>query len=525
MVQATTYSAPDRRPMRWLLAALIIAGALATLYSYSHDLIIAYGDAESHLNIAKRIAQSITPGLAQLGGIWLPLPHLLMLPLVIIEPLYRTGLAGAIISGICYCISGLYIYKTGKLLTGSIAAALVAAAVFALNPNILYLQSTPMTELPLIACFVVSTYFFIKFVQNDTDTLALIGAAFFGFLATLMRYDGWFLVIFEALGIVVLYTLRAWRWRALEGKLILFGTLAFLGVALWLSWDFMILGDAFYFTNSPFSAKSQQNGWAARGQLPSYHDIGSSLAYYTLTAAINSGMIIFGVAVVGLLAYLLIKPSWNKAVITLVLLVPYIFYVLTLYMGQSIILIPQLTPASFGNQIFNVRYGTVMIPGIAVLVGYVFMYRHIVWRALIVLLVAGNLAAFYAGQAPVITIDDGRYGLSHLSTPDAEGFIRGEYDHGLVLMDDFGKSISIIKSGLPMQEMIYIGNKPYWEDGLRAPQHDIRWIIMQRDDLVWKNFFTDPAKEAELYKYFEKVYTSPDLVIFRRNTGVVAATQ
>jgi hypothetical protein len=259
--------------------------------------------------------------------------------------------------------------------------------------------------------------------------------------------------------------------------------------------------------------------------LPSYHDIGSSLAYYTLTTAINSGTIIFGIAAIGLLAYLLIKPSWRKALITLILLVPFIFYVITLYVGQSIILIPQLTPASFGNQIFNVRYGTVMIPSIAVFVSYLFTYRHVVWRALLVILIAGNLAAFYAGQASVITIDDGRYGLSHLSTPDAEGFMRSSYDNGLVLMDDFGKSISIIKSGLPMQHMIYIGNKPYWEDGLRAPQHNIRWIILQRDEMVWKNFFNDPAKEAELYKYFEKVYTSPDLVIFRRNTIALAATQ
>ena len=34
-------------------------------------------------------------------------------------------------------------------LTGSVAAAVAAAAVFALNPNVLYLQSTPMTE-PLL---------------------------------------------------------------------------------------------------------------------------------------------------------------------------------------------------------------------------------------------------------------------------------------------------------------------------------------------------------------------------------------
>jgi hypothetical protein len=518
MLLPNTQPTHDRYLARLLPAVLVAICLLSTTYCYMQGLIIIYGDAESHLNIAKRVVSSLTPGLAQLGGIWLPLPHLLMTPFVAIEPLYRTGLAGAIVSGFAFCISGLYIYKTGKLLTGSMSAALVATAIFALNPNILYLQSTPMTELPLIVCFILSTYYFIKFVQNDTDTLALIGAALFGFLATLMRYDGWFLVLFEALGIAILYSLRVWEWRTLEGKVILFGTLAFFGIALWLAWDFLILGDPLYFTNSPFSAKSQQNGWAARGQLPSYHNIGSSLAYYTVTSAVNSGVVIFGIAVVGLLVYLLIKPSWQKVAIVLVLLVPYIFYVATLYMGQSIILIPELTPASFISTIFNVRYGTVMIPTIALFAGYLFKYRSMALRGLIVLMVAGNLAAFFIGQAPVITLDDGRYGLSRMKTPDAENFISKSYDGGLILLDDYAKVISIIKSGLPMQNVIYIGNKPYWEDGLRAPQHNIRWIIMQRDDAVWSNFLGQPAREAELYKYYEKVYTSPDVLIFRRNS-------
>ena len=42
-----------------------------------------YGDAEAHLNLARRVVDSRTPGLSQIGPVWLPLPHLLMLPLVI----------------------------------------------------------------------------------------------------------------------------------------------------------------------------------------------------------------------------------------------------------------------------------------------------------------------------------------------------------------------------------------------------------------------------------------------------------
>src|SRR4051812_18338072 len=88
-----------------IIVVLSIALALgATVYSYIHGYITAYGDAESHLNIAKRIIDSLTPGFAQLGGIWLPLPHLLMVPFVHIDFLWRTGLAGSIVSGTAYVI-------------------------------------------------------------------------------------------------------------------------------------------------------------------------------------------------------------------------------------------------------------------------------------------------------------------------------------------------------------------------------------------------------------------------------------
>ena len=97
------------RTESWVLLLAFLAAALATLWSYSKDYIIAYGDAESHLNIAKRVVDSLTPGFAQLGGIWLPLPHIFLIPFVYFDWLWRTGLAGSIVSGIAFIISAIYI--------------------------------------------------------------------------------------------------------------------------------------------------------------------------------------------------------------------------------------------------------------------------------------------------------------------------------------------------------------------------------------------------------------------------------
>lgn len=60
----------------------LLVGCLSAYYFYQKGLIIAYVDASSHLNIARRVVDSLTPGLAQFGGSWLPFLHLSILPFI-----------------------------------------------------------------------------------------------------------------------------------------------------------------------------------------------------------------------------------------------------------------------------------------------------------------------------------------------------------------------------------------------------------------------------------------------------------
>ena len=61
---------------------MAVVSAAAVLFFFHQHSILYFGDAESHLNIARRIIDSRTPGYGQLGTVWLPLPHLLVLPFV-----------------------------------------------------------------------------------------------------------------------------------------------------------------------------------------------------------------------------------------------------------------------------------------------------------------------------------------------------------------------------------------------------------------------------------------------------------
>src|SRR3989344_937722 len=324
------------RLLRLTIFVTIFLAIVSTAIAFNNDLIVAYGDAESHLNIAKRVIDGLTPGFAQLGGIWLPMPHILMIPFVYFDFLWRTGLAGSIVSGLTFIVSSIFLFKLTKLLTGNKYAAFFASLVFVLNPNILYLQSTPMTELTLVAFFLMSSYFFINYILNENDIQSLLLAAFFGFCAVLTRYDGWFLVLFEALTIILLYLRKRHDWEKTEGKLLLFSTLAFFGVAIWMMWDFLILGDPFYFTNSQFSARTQQLNWLKRGELPAYHNFPLALAYYLVTSMSNGGVLIFLVALFGFVYFLTDKKTHHSYLISLILLVPFIFNVFTMFMGQSV---------------------------------------------------------------------------------------------------------------------------------------------------------------------------------------------
>lgn len=505
--------------LNWEKATVVTSvffAVVATLFFFFRGNIVSYGDAESHLNIAKRVISSITPGFAQLGGIWLPLPHILMIPFVINDWLWRTGLAGSIVSGAAYVLTALIIYRLVQILTGNKIAGFFGAVIFATNLNILYMQSTPMTELLLIVFSLLSTYYFFKYLKNENDVIAFLLTALFGFCATLTRYDGWFLVLFEALAMAIHTIAKREGWKTLEGKLLVFGTLAFLGIVFWMGWDALILGNAFYFTNSQFSARTQQEAWFRRGELPAFHNFPLAFLYYFVTSMSNSGIFVFFMAVISFVIYLRQERKIETYLFMLILMVPFIFNVVTLFVGQSVIFIPHLTPVSFEWRLFNVRYGIMLVPAVAILMGYLFAKSKTAAKILIVALFLAQFGLYLVGYSKIITLADGTVGLSASKSPDAEAFMKKHYDGGLVLLDDYARTMSILRSGIPMQSVIYVGNKPYWDESLINPNKYATWIIMQKNDDVWKNIYDNTVVQGRLYAHFQKVYTSPNILIFKR---------
>ncbi|MGH9581231.1 MAG: hypothetical protein ACRD2R_09560, partial [Terriglobales bacterium] len=156
------------RDSRVSLATGVLAAAaslLAFVYFLRRDELLLYGDAVAHLNIARRVFDSRTPGLLQLGTVWLPLPHLLQMPFVYSDWLWRTGVGGSIVSMASFVAGTLGVLRLARGL-GTGGAAWLAAVIFAANPNLLYLQATAMTEPLYLALWVWTLVYFFEFAAN-----------------------------------------------------------------------------------------------------------------------------------------------------------------------------------------------------------------------------------------------------------------------------------------------------------------------------------------------------------------------
>lgn len=178
----------DRVPLIISIAALIV-GVAAALYYSAAGLALSHYDARAHLVVARRIIDSLTPGWQQVGAVWLPLPHLLNTLPVQIDTLYQTGASAIAMSVVSMTLAVWAMSDVIRRMTGSTSGAIAASALLLLNPNVLYLQSTPMTEPLLFATIMLSISLTSAWAWAAEGWPRRPGIALAA--ACLTRYEGW----------------------------------------------------------------------------------------------------------------------------------------------------------------------------------------------------------------------------------------------------------------------------------------------------------------------------------------------
>lgn len=364
------------RLKEWLLvgAPTVIASISASIWSWRNHAMLNYGDAVAHLHIARRVIDAHEPGISQLGSVWLPLPHLLMIPFVAVYAWWANGLAGLIPSSLAYLASCLGLYR---LLRNWLrpAAAVVALSFFGLNPNLLYLQTTAMTE-PLFLCEMIwLSVWLVEWraaIGHDTRranrllgwvTLVLVAAVF-------TRYDGWVLTFLAWTSVGIMHMrngiLRSRRFWILSAIVIA-------APLIWFAYNALIFGDWLDFARGPYSAAAIEARTATGSgpPHPGWHNPWVSLLFFVKCAQMDAAPESWGRS---LLVLSILGTVWGWLLArkqaflwTLFLWFPVPFYAYSVSFGSVPIFLPVWWPHSF----YNTRYGMELLPAFAVGIAFV----------------------------------------------------------------------------------------------------------------------------------------------------------
>jgi len=465
------------------IAVSTAVGILGLVWAYQNGLVLAYSDSLSHLNIARRVLDSRTPGVVQLGTVWLPVPHVLMQPFIYIDFLWHTGLAGSIVGLLSFVVTAAALFLSARRITQHETAAWIGLAVFLSNPNVLYIQTTPLTEPVLLMSMTASAYCLLRWSRSNAYS-DLLAAGLMATLAAGTRYDGWFFA--AASGLVVLITVysRSGNPAKAEGVTLSYAVLPAYAMLMWLFYNWTIFGDPLAFQRGEFSVQLQQARIAQASSLPTKHNIVLSALTYSWAVLDNLGGLVVALALVAVVIYLISTRLHPGSLIPYVFLSSYPFNIIALWLGQTIITVPQSVPPGF----FNVRYGLLVLPGAALFIAYLadfLMERS--WSLAVTLSLAVVLAVQFAYYIPnwpasIITVVDGLTGSSaKAESLQTAQYLHEHYDGGGILIDDT-MSQAIHEARIDMHEYIATFSGPLWIRALEDPAPYVRWVVMHTDD-------------------------------------------
>ncbi len=485
-----------------MLASCAAASTVAIVWSWRNGAMLNYGDAVAHLHIARRIFDSHRPGFDQLGSVWLPLPHLLMLPFVQVYAWWANGVAGLIPSALAWLAACAGIYRLARRWMGAAESA-ITLAFFATNINLLYLQTTAMTE-PLFLCEMIWTVVWLvkwrasldpevhdsyKIPQKSTANIhppkpgrLLWQIAIALAAAVLTRYDGWVMALLAWVGIGAIL-LRRGRLRNAA-----FWTATVLIVATpiaWLVYNAAFFGDWLTFMRGPYSAQAIEMRTAAPGwpPHPGWHNPWMSLLFFAKTSELDAAAKAFGntllfVSVLGTAWGWLIARSRAYAW-TLLLWLPVPFYAYSVAYGSVPIFIPPWWPHSY----YNTRYGLEMLPAFAFSFGlaahFVLTAFRKLWPkcvrfavAVLFLLIALNDWRVLC-RRPLVYVEgtkniDARRPLER-DIPPAMRALLAERPGGVVLMDTSVYPNLVAFTGIPLRQTVNESDREFYREALAAP--------------------------------------------------------
>ena len=509
------------RLLVWLATCVSV---LSFLFYYQRGEILLYGDAVAHINIARRVFDSKTPGLLQLGTVWLPLPHLLMTPFLISTEMWRRGAGGSIPSMVAYVFGVIGMFR---LVRGTLSrneqpdgaarvAAWIAAFVYAANPNLIYMQTTAMGESVYLAFFIWAVVYFRESMRGDSKALTQCGLCLAA--ACLTRYDGWFLAAAMTAAVIVLTFLspKAAEQKHAENRrhptvILKFVLLASAAPTLWLVYNGLVYRNPLEFENGPYSAKAIERKTQASGNpghpgsgnpfLAGMYFVKSGEANMAENAWLQRLWILIGFAALVALALSLgfrqaAGPPPSAMLPLFFLLAPVPFYALSVAYGGVPIFVPAWWPFTH----YNVRYGLHLLPAFAAFLAFVlyFAVRSRRTKATLqiatlmiasALVIASYATVWYAGPVSLAEAQINMRTRNQLERQLAEWLKRLPPDSTILMY--LGDHVGALEqAGIPLRRVINEGNHRVWKQPVDP-------------DGLWERALANPAEYADYVVAFE----------------------
>jgi hypothetical protein len=493
--------------------AAVLLGFIALMVSYSRGYLLLYGDAVAHLGIARRILDSHNPGLVQLGGVWLPLPHLLMMPFVQKMEWWQNGLAGAWQSLVCYIASVAGLYRLARRMMMP-RWAFAATTFYALNPNLLYLATTAMTEPLFLAILIWTTLLTVECVEAIRAAKSVLVARRLLFLAVLIpaavftRYDGW--ILGAAVWCVLTVTLvrRPTMWRSVAPFFIIFTVLAAAAPLSWLAYNQHFFHDPLDFMRGPYSASAIEKKTSPPGSqhYRGWHNPARALLLYTRTAQVDAAAWETGFLVLAAsLAGLIVAVRRRFVLPALLLWMPLPFYIYSIAYGSVPIFIPQLWPHSF----YNSRYGMEMLPAFAVFTFFSVDYLQRRWKGsyplavklsqpIALMLIALNAVGMMY-HLPLVLKEAVANSTTRVAFEAALARQLRNFPAGVPIMMYNSDHVGALQgAGLPLRQTVNEGDYDSWKVALAAPAKHAAYVIAIAGDPVSAAVAEHPEDLTEL---------------------------
>lgn len=497
-----------------ILLAVVAIGLIAafTLYfTVDKYSLLYYWDAVSHLVASRKLVDWIeNPGLGQIGTVWMPMPHFLLLPFALVDSLFASGFAGTALSLPCLALTSIFLYKIVKALkvrsgfVFPVYAAFVGAMLYATNPNILYLGITSMTEAPFMLFFVAAAYYFQTWYQSGNRLRDLLLCSVFLSLATLCRYEAWFLPIFLII-VVGVYSLKTKNTRHQKALAVTAAILSLTSITFWLAWNQFHYGDPFEFSNTEYYSAS----WYAENR--PFRELlflqpANVLSIYGVTALTMYGPILLGAGAIGY--HVFRKSSLSgKKLILIFLALPPLFTIASLLIG-------------IGEMAywFNSRFMVLLSPLVVVMACIFLAKLDTMTKNRIIIYASVGALFIYQIVTPVfpgvITVNDayGGYSLKENQLAVATGeALRSMYDGEGNIMVLTGSGLEqriMITSGIALRQFDEIIEHSTWKASFKEPWEYDRWLIITThpgsDAIKVTKYWLD--RQGELDKHYDVVY-------------------